>query len=163
MTEETFHRVKEDIRKPESRLSGFHRGMTPANSDVSALKVSSVMDGAMAYRSVPNLISFQSIIDKNTDKGKEIDERKANLPLPDQPPVPSDWQSRNKEPVDGGSGRVEGPVSGENNSALRYPCTVASSARLDGDEWLKETQPGPGVGRQGHDNLDSLPRDARER
>ncbi|KAL2004116.1 hypothetical protein VTN02DRAFT_6580 [Thermoascus thermophilus] len=142
MTEQTFHRVKEDIRKPESRLSGFHHGKTPADSDVSALK---------------------SIIDKNTDKGKEIDERKANLPLPDQPPVPSDWQSMNKAPVDCGSGGVEGPVSGENNSALRYPCTVASSARLDGDEWLKETQPGPGVGRQGHDNLDSLPRDARER
>ncbi|KAL2220742.1 hypothetical protein M432DRAFT_238226 [Thermoascus aurantiacus ATCC 26904] len=142
MTENTFHRVKEDIRKPESRLSGFHRGKTPADSDVSALK---------------------SIIDKNTDKGKEIDERKANLPLPDQPPVPSDWQSRNKNPVDGGSGRVEGPVSGENNSALRWPATAASSARVDGDEWFKETQPGPEVGRQGHDNLDTLPRDARER
>lgn len=52
MTENTFHRVKEDIRKPESRLSGFHRGKTPADSDVSALKVSSrsPLKGATLYR-----------------------------------------------------------------------------------------------------------------
>lgn len=62
-----------------------------------------------------------------------------------------------------GSGRVQSAVSGENNSALRAPATASSSARIDGDEWHTNTEPGPGVGRQATENLDSLPKDARYR
>jgi uncharacterized protein (UPF0332 family) len=40
MSDATFHRTKEDVRKPESRVSHQHNGQTPANSDVSAMKVS---------------------------------------------------------------------------------------------------------------------------
>jgi hypothetical protein len=105
----------------------------------------------------------QSIIDENTNKNEKIDRAKANLPLPDQPPVASDWNSFDQRTVNVGSGRLEGPVSGEGNSALRGPATAASSARIDGEEFHKYTEPGPGVGRQGKDNLESPPRDARYR
>ncbi|KAJ9194735.1 hypothetical protein DTO166G4_336 [Paecilomyces variotii] len=142
MTDTTFHVTKEDIRKPESKLGGHHHGKTPANSNVSGLK---------------------SVIDKNTDKVKEIDERKANLPLPDQPPTASDWQSANGKVTGTGSGQFESPVSGENNSALRGPATAGSSVRVDGEEFKKETQPGSGVGRQAKDQLDDLPKDAQAR
>ncbi|KAJ9294367.1 hypothetical protein DTO271G3_6942 [Paecilomyces variotii] len=142
MTDSTFHVTKEDIRKPESKLSGHHHGKTPADSSVSEMK---------------------SVIDKNTDKAKEIDERKANLPLPDQPPTASDWQSADGKITGTGSGQFESPVSGENNSALRGPATAGSSARVDGEEFKKETQPGSGVGRQAKDQLDDLPKDAQAR
>ncbi|GAD99814.1 conserved hypothetical protein [Paecilomyces variotii No. 5] len=142
MTDTTFHVTKEDIRKPESQISGSHGGKTPADSDVSILK---------------------SVIDKNTDKQKEIDEHKANLPLPEQPPKPSDWQSANGNIVGTGSGQFESPVSGEGNSALRGPATAGSSVRMDGDEFKKETQPGPGVGRQAKEQLNDLPKDALAR
>lgn len=103
------------------------------------------------------------MIDSNVNKGDLIDQRQANLPLPEQPPTASDWQSANVNTVNVGSGRVESAVSGENNSALRGPATATSSVRVDGDEWKTNTEPGPGVGRQGKDNLDDLPKDARAR
>jgi hypothetical protein len=65
--------------------------------------------------------------------------------------------------VNVGSGRVEDAVSGEGNSALRGPATAESSVRTDGNEWKTNTQPMSGVGRQGKDNLDGLPRDAKAR
>ena len=99
----------------------------------------------------------------NLDKEKEIDERKKNLPLPVQPPRPSDWQSFDQGPVNVGSGGVEGPISGEDNSALRDPATVGSSARESAEKLEIETEPGSGVGRQGEEHLPGLPKDARTR
>lgn len=75
----------------------------------------------------------------------------------------SDWNSFDQRTVNVGSGRVEGPVSGEGNSALRGPATVASSARVDSEEFHKATAPGSDVGRQGQEGLDHLPKDARTR
>ncbi|RFU27201.1 hypothetical protein B7463_g9150, partial [Scytalidium lignicola] len=126
----------------KSKISQAHHRKTPADSDISALK---------------------SVIDKNTNKNKEIDERKANLPLPDQPPVASDWQSLSQESTGTGSGQREGLISGENNSALREPAGVESSVRATGGGLKKNTQPGAGVGRQGTENLDDLPKDERRR
>lgn len=103
---------------------------------------------------------FQSIIDTNVDKWKEINERKANLPLPEDPPTASDWESADIK-IGDGSGRLEGPVSGENNSSLRWPDTASSSARISGREYKTNTEPGPDVGRQGKDGLSDLPWDAR--
>ncbi|KAH8809384.1 hypothetical protein F5884DRAFT_795485 [Xylogone sp. PMI_703] len=120
MSEATYHRVKEEIRKPESKVSKAHHGKTPADSNVSALK---------------------SIIDQNTDKAAEIEERKANLPLPEQPPVASDWQSLSQEGTGTGQGGSrEGPIAGENNSALREPASVESSVRT-AEGLKKDTQP----------------------
>ncbi|KAI9830165.1 MAG: hypothetical protein M1819_005842 [Sarea resinae] len=73
---------------------------------------------------------------------KTIDERKANLPLPDQPPVESDWNSADASKVNVGSGAVEGDIStGKGSDALRGPATADSSVRVDGDEFKKNTAP----------------------
>ncbi|CEO59375.1 hypothetical protein PEBR_34502 [Penicillium brasilianum] len=142
MTDATFHTTRQDLRKAESRVAGQHGGKTPADSDVSQMK---------------------SIIDQNTDKPKQIDEAKANLPLPDQPPVASDWNSSDQRTVNVGSGGIEGPISGDNDTALRGPATAGSSARVDGAELHKPTAPQGNVGRQRVEGLDSLPSDATSR
>ncbi|CEL09526.1 hypothetical protein ASPCAL12661 [Aspergillus calidoustus] len=142
MSESTFHTTIQDLRKPESHVSHAHGGKTPKDSNISAMK---------------------SIIDQNTDKQSEIDKAKANLPLPEEPPVASDWNSADQRAVNVGSGRLEGPVSGENNSALRGPATASSSARESGEETHRITQPTGDVGRQGHDHLRDLPKDALAR
>ncbi|KAL3445359.1 hypothetical protein BJX65DRAFT_281646 [Aspergillus insuetus] len=142
MSDSTFHTTSQDLRKPESRVSHAHDGKTPKDSNISAMK---------------------SIIDQNTDKKSQIDNVKANLPLPDQPPVASDWSSADQRNVNVGSGSLEGPISGESNSALRGPATASSSAREIGEETHRNTQPTGDVGRQGKDNLGDLPKDALAR
>ena len=105
---------------------------------------------------------LQSVVDKNTDKGKEIEERKADLPLPEQPPMSSDWNSMNSENVNVGSGR-EGATSEEYESVMRDPPTVYSSVREVESEVGRPTVAFERVGRQGKDNLEDLPKDAKER
>jgi hypothetical protein len=165
MSSETFYKTQQDLRKPESHASHAASGNTPANSNVSAMKVT------------PNLLTKwqtnlgdtaanptnQSIVDEHTDKAKVIEERKANLPLPDQPPVASDWQSADQRSVNVGSGGLQGPVSGESNSALRGPATAESSARKSAEELHKETQPTGNVGRQATEGLSDIPGDAKAR
>lgn len=109
------------------------------------------------------LTLVQSIIDQNQNKQKEIDETKANLPLPDQPPTASDWNSADQRAVNVGSGRFEGPRSGEGDSALREPATASSSVRVDGAELHQPTAPTGNVGRQGAENLNDLPSDAKRK
>ena len=86
-----------------------------------------------------------------------------NLPLPEQPPLAADWQSFDQRPVDVGSGGVEGPISGEDDSALRDPSTVGSSVRESAQELHIVTAPGGAVGRQGKEHLSGPPKDARAR
>ena len=101
------------------------------------------------------------MVNENTDKSKQIDEVQSNLPLPEQPPVASDWQSFDERNVNIGPGGLEEPLSDEySNSALRGAATTSSSVRTSGEEWHKITEPLSNVGRQGKDDLDSLPRDA---
>lgn len=64
-------------------------------------------------------------------KADKIDEVKANLPLPEQPPVASDWQSADARTVNVGSGRSgaeanigTGPGA---ESGLRGPATKGDS------------------------------------
>ncbi|OQD78578.1 hypothetical protein PENDEC_c001G03333 [Penicillium decumbens] len=142
MSDATFHTTHDELRKPESRVSRQHHGKTPADSDVSLMK---------------------SIVDQNTNKAEQVEKTKSELPLPDQPPAASDWNSADQRTVNVGSGRLEEPVSGENNSALRDPATASSSARVDGDELHVPTAPLGSVGRQAKDGLDSLPKDATSR
>lgn len=111
---------------------------------------------------------FQSIVDENQPKPKSeiIAERQANLPLPEQPPVASDWNSSDASKVNVGSGGVESDVSygGGSESGLRNPATSESSVRTDGDALnTNASQPSGGVGRQGHDGLEGLPKDALKR
>ncbi|GLI71973.1 hypothetical protein PoHVEF18_000140 [Penicillium ochrochloron] len=142
MSEQTFHTTRQDLRKDEARIAQQHGGKNPSDSKVSQMK---------------------SLVDQNTDKSKQIDEAKANLPLPDQPPVASDWNSSDQRTVNVGSGGIEGPISADNDTALRGPATAGSSARIDGAEMHKTTAPGGNVGRQRVEGLENLPSDATTR
>ncbi|PGH00976.1 hypothetical protein GX51_05525 [Blastomyces parvus] len=119
-TEHTFHTTKEDIRKAESQTSGRHGGNVPKDTDVSAMK---------------------SVIDSQTDKSADIDRRKANLPLPEQPPAASDLKSANMKTTGAGSGTVSGISSNESETGLRGPATADSSVRTSGEELKKNTAP----------------------
>ena len=94
----------------------------------------------------------------NKSKSDLIAERQANLPLPEQPPGPSDWNSADPSTVNVGSGGVSDTFS-YGKDALREPATGDSSVRTDGDA-LKTNTLGQGVGRQGHDDLSGIPNDA---
>ncbi|OQE34624.1 hypothetical protein PENCOP_c016G06296 [Penicillium coprophilum] len=117
MSDSTFHTTAQDIRKAESKVAQSHGGKPPADSDVSQMK---------------------SIIDQNTDKPAEIENTKANLPLPKQPPVASDFNSLDQRTTGVGSGRVEFPPD---NSGLREGAAAGSSARIDGKQLHKTTAP----------------------
>lgn len=43
MSEQTYHTTRQDLRKAESRAAHQHGGENPADSDVSNLKVSSLI------------------------------------------------------------------------------------------------------------------------
>jgi len=76
-----------------------------------------------------------------------IDERKANLPLPDQPPQASDWNSADERNVNVGSG---------GNAALTHEGLGTSSTNdpaIGGGDLSS-------VGRQGVEGLDGPPNDA---
>lgn len=83
-------------------------------------------------------------------KTKKVEEARSNLPLPEQPPVASDWNSADARNVNVGSGAVQSDIStgAGATSGLREP---ASKADVDLS----------GVGRQGKDNLEGPPKDAK--
>lgn len=85
------------------------------------------------------------------------------MPLPEQPPRASDWQTANLGTVGVGSGGVEGPFSGDGDTSLRGPATAGSSVRESGEELHTNTAPLGAVGRQGEEHLKSLPKDATTR
>jgi hypothetical protein len=153
-TEETFHYTKEDVRKMESRESKAHGGNVPADGQASGLKVCC----HPSFDQMPYTYLPQSIIDSKSNKDIIV-ERQANLPLPEQPPRASDWNSADGRTVNVGSGGVEDDIS-YGSSGLREPATGDSSVRTDGDEWKTNTAPDSGVGRQGKDDLEGLPKDA---
>ncbi|KAI9813399.1 MAG: hypothetical protein M1827_004073 [Pycnora praestabilis] len=128
-SEETFHYTKEDIRKLESRESKKHGGNVPADSEAAQM---------------------QSLVDSKKDDSV-IEERKANLPLPDQPPVASDWNSADGSKLNVGSGGVQSDVSyGKGSSSgLRGPATGDSSVRTDGEEFKTNTGADSSIGREG--------------
>ncbi|PIB01766.1 hypothetical protein CB0940_00475, partial [Cercospora beticola] len=138
-TSETAHLTKEDIKKEQARESKAHGGNVPADSLTAGLQ--SVVDSA----------------DKN--KSEVISERQANLPLPDQPPVASDFNSSDQSTVNVGSGGLSGGGFSQGNDALREPATGGSAVREDGDVTGRNTL-GQGVGRQAADGLGGLPADA---
>lgn len=71
---------------------------------------------------------------------EKIDRIKANLPLPDDPPGSADLESADARTVNVGSGGVNVKL-GTGGSSLREPATAESSARVDGDEVGKQTEP----------------------
>ena len=75
----------------------------------------------------------------------------------------SDWKSNDPSTVNVGSGGVESDISygGGSSAGLRGPATSDSGLRTDGDTFEKNTSAPGSVGRQGHDNLDGLPKDSK--
>ncbi|MCJ1290245.1 hypothetical protein MMC34_001781 [Xylographa carneopallida] len=84
-------------------------------------------------------------------KADLIEERRANLPLPEDPPVASDWNSADARTVNVGSGGVQSDIStGGGSDSLRGPATADSSARTDGEALGVNTgEPNEGMGREG--------------
>ena len=82
-------------------------------------------------------------------KEQKIDEVKANLPLPEDPPVASDWQSADARNVNVGSGGVQAPIGTgvAAEAGLREPAST-------------DPQDLSNVGRQGVEGLSHPPKDA---
>lgn len=72
-----------------------------------------------------------------------VDERKSVLPLPEQPPVSSDFNSADSRTVNVGSGGIESDISSGSGS-LREPATGHVGV----------------TAREAKDNLDGIPNDA---
>ena len=92
-------------------------------------------------------------------KADLIAERQANLPLPEDPPVASDWNSADARTVNVKAGKRQEEISvGEASAAgLREPATKGSGVREEGGADLT------GVGRQGKEGLSGPPKDATAR
>lgn len=138
-TEQTYYMTEADIQKDSSQASKAHGGNVPAGSEAAM---------------------NQSILDKaEKDKASLIAERQANLPLPDAPPGPSDFNSADARTVNVGSGGENASKFSYGDDALRGPATGDSAFRTDGDELKTNTQ-GTGVGREAVEGLSGLPNDA---
>ncbi|KAI8950675.1 hypothetical protein F4801DRAFT_547985 [Xylaria longipes] len=85
------------------------------------------------------------------NKNQKIEEVRSNLPLPEQPPVASDWQSADARNVNVGAGGVQSDIStgAGSTSGLREPASKGADVDLSS------------VGRQGKDNLEGPPKDAK--
>ena len=83
------------------------------------------------------------MLSEQESKSEQIDRVKANLPLPDQPfgGASADLQSADQRTVNVGSGGVNAKLGTGSESGLRGPATADSSARVDGEELKKPTQP----------------------
>lgn len=131
MSDATFHMTKEDIKKPESKASQSNNGNVPADSDAA---------------------KAQSIVDSNTPNKKDlINERVAGLPLPEDPPVKSDFNSADGSAVNVGSGSISGTTSQSG------PETAESSVRVDGAATKTNTAPHGGARE---DLVGGIPNDA---
>lgn len=72
---------------------------------------------------------------------EKIDRVKANLPLPDDPPGSADLESADARTVNVGSGGVNVKLGTGSSDGMREPATAESSARIDGEQYGKETKP----------------------
>ncbi len=87
-------------------------------------------------------------------KADKIAQARSNLPLPEDPPVASDWNSNDTRNVNVGSGSISSDIStGAGSTAgLREPATKSS-----------ESMDMSGIGRQGKDGLEGIPKDAKSK
>jgi hypothetical protein len=97
-------------------------------------------------------------------KTQIIDERKANLPLPEEPPIPSDWNTKDQRAVNVAKGTEESDIATQEAVAataaettaglIRGPATKGSGVREEDGVDLSA------VGREGEEHLGGLPKDA---
>ncbi len=92
-------------------------------------------------------------------KADIIGERQANLPLPENPPVASDWNSSDARTVNVATGERQEEISVGNASStgLREPAAEGSGVREEGGADMSA------LGRQGKDGLSGPPKDAAAR
>jgi hypothetical protein len=89
-------------------------------------------------------------------KADLIAQRQADLPLPEDPPVASDWNSADARSVDvkAGERQEKISISDASSTSLREPATQRSGVRdMDGADISD-------VGRQGKGGLSGPPKDA---
>lgn len=86
-------------------------------------------------------------------KDQIISNTQANLPLPEQPPTASDWQSADARNVNVGAGQVESHAGTDTGATtgLRGPASKDKAEDLSG------------VGRQDVEGLEGPPKDAAAR
>lgn len=159
MSENTFNITKEDIRKSESEVSKKNQGNVPADSEPSLTKVGFPTNFHL-YRLLTNLL--KSFVDENSKNKKDlIEERRSNLPLPDDPPTTSDFNSSDISTVNVGSGGIESDISyGGGGDSLRGPATSESGVRTQGEAFNKNSDAPGTIGRQAAEGLEGLPKDA---
>lgn len=92
------------------------------------------------------------------NKADLIAERQANLPLPEDPPVASDWNSADARTVNVRAGEKQPELSNSavSSTGLQGPATQGSGVREEGGADLSN------VGRQAKDGLKDLPEDAKK-
>lgn len=99
-------------------------------------------------------------------KAEIIDERKANLPLPDDPPVPSDWTSLDERNVNITKGSKDSDAA---TRAAAAASTMGLRGALDIDRGSGGEKGGPDVNEMRRDSSENeehlrvLPKDALER
>lgn len=112
MSENTYQMTEADVQKAESRTSKVHGGDVPAGSEAAMM---------------------QSIVDKNTrDKQDIIAERQSNLPLPEDPPGKSDFNSSDQRTVNVGSGEEPTGNFAHGAESLREPVSIDASGQWCG-------------------------------
>ncbi|KAH6683045.1 hypothetical protein B0J14DRAFT_137394 [Halenospora varia] len=91
-------------------------------------------------------------------KADLIIERQANLPLPEEPPVASNWNSADARTVNVSTGERQAEISTSDSSStgLREPASKGSGVREERGADLS------GVGRQGKEGLEGLSKDAKK-
>merc|ERR1712029_22245 len=100
----------------------------------------------------PKMVSSQqgyipTVVDMKADP-KQVDEVKSNLPLPEQPPVASDFNSADARTVNVGAGGLEGDISasGHGNETLREPATGdVGAAGIPNDAVSREAKKSKGL------------------
>ncbi|KAI9722200.1 MAG: hypothetical protein M1828_004883 [Chrysothrix sp. TS-e1954] len=99
-------------------------------------------------------------------KADLIAERQSNLPLPDEPPVTSDFKTNDTSSMNVGSGgsnvnadTARATQSKDGSSGIYNSASTDSSARTDGVSFGTETTNLQNVGRQAVEGRDKLPSD----
>lgn len=86
----------------------------------------------------------------NQSNQSRAEQNRANLPLPEDPPVKSDFNSMDKSTVNVGSGRVESHAGTGPHSTTGQQAMNTKQAQADMSK----------IGREGKENLDGPPKDA---
>ncbi|KAJ2901868.1 Tubulin gamma chain [Zalerion maritima] len=92
---------------------------------------------------------------------KKIAQAQANLPLPEQPPKPSDWQSADASKTGSGNGTISGNIGTNEYSSVGLREPAVADPNSDMSNVGREAK--DNVGREAKDNVGGPPKDAAAR